>query len=548
MIAPRSEEVERGEELREPKCAAWDLDSGVLPDGTTIDRALEVFRGWVGAWSATCSGDASSAWRCPAAWRGAAASDWIVRGARLTALGRAIIALPSGSLATATTHDPVLARLARGMARANRRTGVSLRITCSCSVGHRFASRLEPVSMAAWWYLTAIARIAWRVSYAPSSSLDVLHLEPLVAGTPDPVRHNWGAVDPVGAGAHAVRIQVPVGFGASVRRMRTSMRSIAGAVLPEDLAWPRSLLAVLLEPLEAKRRWPRGADCAGINLVGWSRAMRRRLCFSTTLQAAAFVDAAVSSLPPAVRHVHHASCWFEHQPQERAFVQRVRLRFPGTRVTGHMLYHFSRCSHGGIVPTRLEVSQGAVPDSVRCCGSMQRDWLRSECPWVSFEVAPSGRFSIPYAVRDPSCRVALVVVPSSDAAAVAMIRMVADAIKSIPAEWSIRVRLHPASGELPRAATHSAGLSIDQAGSFGESLECAGIVLGGASSAIVVARSSGWPVVVLAPPGLPGMDPFPPAHRLEGVAVAATPSMLASCLASTAATCPYLDRVPALFS
>ncbi len=537
----------RQEVLREPVRAIWDLDGVALPDGTTVESAVKSFRDWVSDWSATCGGDAASAWRCPAAWRGAAASDWIFRGARLAALGRAIAAMPEGTTVAVSTRDPLLARLARQLARAMGRPRRAVQVTFECSLRDRFVSRIEPCAVAAWWCLTALARIALRVPRKPPGSVDALLLEPLVAGAPSPVRHNWGEFDPLGGDVHAVRIQVPVGFGARVGLMRSCSRQVAGAMLPEDIADTRRLLAVFGAPIDAMRRWPRSAECGGIDLCAWSGAMRRRMCFSTTLLAAALVDAAVSSLPSVLGRLRHASCWFENQPQERAFVQRVRSAFPGTRVVGYLLFHFSPSSHGGIVPTRLESAQGAIPDAVLCCGAMQRDWLRTECPWVAFEAAPLGRFALPSVVRDHGSRIATLMVPSSDAAAISMVRMASDAASLVPPGWSIRVRLHPANGGRLRMASLVAGLSVDES----EPLECAlarsGVVIGGGSSTIVLARSKGWPVIVLAPPGLPGMDPFPQGHRLEDVAVASSAQELAAAIRAHASRVVALEDVPTLF-
>jgi hypothetical protein len=345
-----------------------------------------------------------------------------------------------------------------------------------------------------------------------------------------------------------MRIEVPVGFGLRIREARRAAASIPGAVLPEDVAALRPMLRATLSPLLAVKSWPREAVYRGVDLAGWSRVMRHRLCVSTTLQAAAFVHAAVLSLRSAVRQIEAASCWFENQPHERAFVMGVRAAYPECTIDGFLLFHFAACSHGAIVPTLRDHEAGCIPDTVHCCGSLQRDWLNQACPWASIVVGPAGRFSGAPLTWSPTHQVALIVLPSLDRAAVPMIDIAAEAARRIPRGWVIRIRSHPANGAAVRQRVKAYALPMDLSDALEKSIAACSIVAGAGSSVVVLARAMGWPVTVLTPDAIPNMDPFPPGHGLTGVTVATCAEELIAAINAVAAQQRPLPLEPSLFA
>ena len=529
-------------------CEIWDLDGGRLPDGRALDESLTDFRAWVDAWSTGCTGGASCTWHCPASWRGAAAAPWIERGARIAALGCALKSIPPRARIVVVTRDPVLGRLARRLVGVSGQLGDRVRVIADCTASMRLRSRLEPLLLTLWWILTSGCRLLLRRRVATPGSLDLLLLEPLVAGAMSPTRHNWGDFDPTGGRQRCKRIEVPIGFGLRIREARRAAASIPGAALPEDLAALVPLLKASLSPMWAVRSWPREAVYRGVDLAGWSRVMRHRLCVSTTLQAAAFVHAAVLSLRPSVRQIEAASCWFENQPQERAFTMAVRAAYPECAIDGFLLFHFAACSHGAILPTHRDHEAGCIPDIVHCCGSMQRDWLSRTCPWVSFVVGPAGRFPVAPLTWSPAHQVALIVLPSLDRAAVPMIDIAAEAAHRIPRGWVIRIRAHPANGAAVRERARASALPLDLGGSLEKSIAECSIVAGAGSSGVVLARAMGWPVTVLAPDAVPNMDPFPPGHGLTGVSVATRADEFVAAINAVAAQQRPLPVEPSLFA
>ena len=525
----------------------WDLDAGTLPDGRDLDDALIEFRDWVDVWSAGSSGDSSSAWLCPASWRGAAAAEWIERGARIVALGCALQSIKNGVRVKLVTGDPILGRLARRLVSKAGQPDCAIRVVSDSSSLKRLRSRLEPVLMMMWWVLTASCRILHRRRVTARGDFDLLHLEPLVAGVVSTSRHNWGSFDPTVGRRRSMRIQVPVGFGTDVRSARRAMASMSDAVLPEDLSGLGSLLRACCIPVPAARRWPRRASFRGVELGDWSRAMRYRLCFSTTLQAAAFVDAAVRSFSASAEGVAGAACWFENQPQERAFVQAVRGKYPGCAIDGYLLFHFGACSHGAIVPSQRDCAASCIPDVIHCCGPVQQRWLSRVCPWVTFKEGPAGRFRWSASSWSPAHRVLLIVTPSLDRAAVKMLAIAIQAAPRIPRDWTMSVRLHPASGAAVRELAESSAMAVDRNGSLEAAIAASGMVAGAGSSAVVVARAMGWPVAVLVPDGLPNMDPFPPGHGLEGVFVVRRADELSSAIEAVAGQRRALSSEQTLF-
>jgi hypothetical protein len=493
-----------------------DLDGSDLPDGTSLRDALRSFRDWNESWCDRHASDGRWHWDCPAAWHRGNERAFNARGVRLMALGRA---LESGSWQQPErdlrTADPLLGRLARALVHGRRAAGARVRI--EAGLWSRLLSRFEPLMMAAWWFACLAVRWATRRASRMQGHSIVLILEPLVAGARDPVAHNWGSSDPVAGATRVCRLQVPIGFGCRPWRARLVMAKVPGAVLPEDVIDAHGWLLVLRSPIEAWRRWPSEVGDRDLGLAEWSGAMRRRLIWSTTLLNASMIDAAVESLARGGSSLERALCWFENQPQERGFTLAVRRRFPGIRVVGHLRYHFSPALHAGIVPTRSQVRAGVIPDEIACTGRLQTNWLGSVCPGVQFRQGSGGRFRVPEFRRDPQARGILLLTPSDDRLALAMIEVMVQAGSLLAPGWRVIVRAHPAHGAGVHAAIGRAGFGRDESSDPGEALRGVSVAVGGGTSMIVLARAAGWPVVILSVAGQPGADPFPPGHGLDGV-------------------------------
>jgi hypothetical protein len=124
---------------------------------------------------------------------------------------------------------------------------------------------------------------------------------------------------------------------------------------------------------------------------------------------------------------------------------------------------------------------------------------------------------VPEIRRDPQARGILLLTPSDDRLALAMIEVMVQAVSLLAPGWRVIVRAHPAHGAGVHAAIGRAGFERDESPDLNEALRGVSVAVGGGTSMIVLARAAGWPVVILSGAGQPGADPFPPGHGLDGV-------------------------------
>jgi hypothetical protein len=329
--------------------------------------------------------------------------------------------------------------------------------------------------------------------------------------------------------------------------MRAAVDATDSSLLAEDIMDIRAWRAVIGAPWRARRSWPMFQGSRGMDLSAWSGAMRRRLMWSTTLQAAAMIDGAVASMARRGVSISRAMTWFENQPQERAFALALRRNFKGVRLTGFLQYHFSRLAHAGIIPTREQFDAGVLPDEIACTGRTQFDWLCRECPWQRFSILRSGRFCVPSGVSDASNRVVLVVTPSDDRIALRMGVVARSVAESLGPAWKVRIRLHPANRRGEHGGLGPANLELDASPSIESSILTAAVVVGGGGSGVVLARSGGWPVVILTLQGEIDADPFPPNHGLNGVLHAHDATTLVQAIVASTRL-PALERAHGLFA
>lgn len=466
-----------------------------------------------------------------------------MRGVRLASLARVLEAKGDGPFEIRSA-DPLLFRLARTMVAQNGLRNV--RVTCCSGLGARLASKLEPLAMAAWWFCVLAMRWMFRGRWSNAGGPGTLLLEPCVAGARNPSVHNWGGADPVAALDPAWRMQVPIGFGLRPRRIRKAVGKIRGGLLAEDVMDARAWRSVLRTPFRAARAWPASRVLGGVDLGSWSLAMRRRLIWSTTLQGAAMIEGAVASMARRGVAIDRAVCWFENQPQERAFALAVRRNFAGVRLFGFLQYHFSRFVHAGILPTRAQFEAGVLPDEIACTGRIQLQWLQGECPWQRFVVSGLRRLRLPEGAADPRRRVALVVAPSDDHLASRMNAAARGAAVLLGPTWSVLVRAHPANRVETQAPAGPLNFGSDASPSMESAIQGSSVVVGGAGSGVVLARAAGWPVVILTLPGEIDADPFPANHGLAGVLRARDSATLAGAIMTAVRALP-LNRAEALF-
>lgn len=205
--------------------------------------------------------------------------------------------------------------------------------------------------------------------------------------------------------------------------------------------------------------------------------------------------------------------WFENLPNNRGTQIGLNKFYPDAHTNGYIGFFHSN-TVVGIYPSSKEHIAGFLPNKISVIGKNIAPEIKSLCPELKVIISPALRFQNilePQELKEPKKLTLLVALPIFKDESCSILELVHSAVKHLPKNISIKIKIHPGSNRnaikkfISVLGINSSIIDIPMHVAILES----SIVISSASSSAVESVLLGKPTLILSDRANPTKNPIP---------------------------------------